>query len=104
MQETSLRGVRKAQLKLATYYLLAGAEPLARRVWDDMREDTAERLGSIRDELLGVQSKDFWEISDRGGNFDYLPPERKEKLRIFFSWFRDTSGELKTVSLDPRSK
>ena len=104
VQETSLRGVRKAQLKLATYYLMVGAEPMARRVWEDMRDDTAERLGSIRDELLEVHSKDFWEISDRGGNFDYLPPERKEKLRVFFSWFRDTSGELKTVSLDPRGK
>lgn len=104
VQETSLRGVRKAQLKLATYYLHVGAEALARRIWEDMREDRADRLGSIRDELLDVHSKDFWEISDRGGNFDYLPPERKEKLRVFFGWFRDTSGELKTVSLDPRSK
>lgn len=104
VQETSLRGVRKAQLKLATYYLMVGADAMARRVWQDMRDDTAERLGSIRDELLEVQSKDFWEISDRGGNFDYLPPERKEKLRVFFGWFRDTSGELKTVSLDPRGK
>ncbi len=104
VQETSLRGVRKAQLKLATYYLLVGAEPLARRIWEDMRDDRADRLGSIRDELLEVQEKDFWEISDRGGNFDYLPPERKDKLYIFFSWFRDTSGELKTVSLDPRGK
>jgi hypothetical protein len=104
VQETSLRGVRKAQLKLATYYLQVGAEALARRIWDDMREDRADRLGSIRDELLEVHSKDFWEISDRGGNFDYLPPERKEKLRVFFGWFRDASGELKTVSLDPRIK
>jgi len=101
VQETSLRGVRKAQLKLATYYLQVGAEVLARRIWEDMREDRADRLGSIRDELLEVHSKDFWEISDRGGNFDYLPPERKEKLRVFFGWFRDASGELKTVSLDP---
>jgi Predicted membrane protein (DUF2254) len=104
VQETSLRGVRKAQLKLATYYLSVGADAMARRVWEDMRDDSAERLGSIRDELMEVQSEDFWEISDRGGNFDYLPPERKEKLRIFFSWFRDASGELKTVSLDPRGK
>jgi len=104
VQEASLRGVRKAQLKLATYYLLVGAEPMARKVWDDMREEEAERLASIRDELMEVQSKDFWEISDRGGNFDYLPPERKEKLLIFFGWFREVSGELKTVSLDPRGK
>src|SRR5690606_41553203 len=68
-----------------------------------MRDESAERLHSIRDELLAVQAKDFWEISDRGGNFDYLPPERKEMLRIFFGWFRDVSGELKAVSLDSPS-
>jgi hypothetical protein len=102
VQETSLRGVRKAQLKLATYYLMVGADALARRIWEDMRDDQADRLASIRDELLDVHSKDFWEISDRGGNFDYLPPERKDKLRIFFGWFRDSGSELKTVSLEPR--
>ncbi len=99
VQETSLRGVRKAQVKLAAYYLCAGDENLARRVWKDMSDESAERLGSIRDELLSIESKDFWEISDRGGNFDYLEPERKETLKTFFGWFRDVSGELRAVSL-----
>jgi hypothetical protein len=100
IQEASLRGVRKAQVKLATYYLMTGAEALARRVWDDMRHESAERLRSIRDEMLSIETKDFWEISDRGGNFDYLEPARKEMLKVFFGWFAETSGELKTVSLD----
>src|SRR5690606_40203067 len=42
VQEASLRGVRKAQLKLATYYLVSGSEELARRVWEDMRDESAE--------------------------------------------------------------
>ncbi len=100
VQEASLRGVRKAQVKLATYYLAHQADDLARLVWEDMREESPDRLHSIRDELLSIESKDFWEISDRGGNFDYLDPARKEKLRVFFAWFREVSGELKTVSLD----
>jgi hypothetical protein len=104
VQEASLRGVRKAQLKLATYYLAVDAEDLARTVWEDMREESADLLRSIRDELLAVQTKDFWEISDRGGNFDYLAPERKEMLLVFFSWFRDVSGELQAVSLDGERK
>jgi hypothetical protein len=103
VQEASLRGVRKAQLKLATYYLAVGAENRARTVWEDMRDETADRLLSIRDELLAVESKDFWEISDRGGNFEYMSPQRKEKLRVFFAWFREVSGELKAVSLDSPS-
>ena len=99
IQETSLRGIRKAQVKLATYYLMTGAEKLARRVWEDMRDESAERLRSIRDEMIGIVSKDFWEISDRGGNFDYLEPARKEMLKVFFGWFAEVSGELKTVSM-----
>lgn len=88
-QEVSLRGVRKAQVKLATYYLLHGDEELARQVYRDMETERRERLASIRDELLGVTSSEFWEISDRGQNFDYLSPERKQKMLFFFSWFAD---------------
>lgn len=99
VQEASLRGVRKAQLKLATYYLSVGAEDLAQQVLEDMRGERVDRMLSIRNELLAIDSEDFWEISDRGGNFDYLDPHRKEMLRVFFGWFGDLSGELKTVSL-----
>lgn len=88
-QETSLRGVRKAQLKLASYFLLRGDEALAREVFRDMRDERVERLASIRDELLSVESREFWEVSDRGVNFDYLDRERKEQLLYFFEWFGD---------------
>jgi len=86
-QEASLRGVRKAQVKLATYYLLQGDEPRARRVQEDMTAEDPQRLSSIRDELLRVESPEYWEIIDRGVNFDYLPPERKAMLQRFFGWF-----------------
>jgi len=87
VQETSLRGVRKAQIKLATYFLLQGEESLARQIYADMKDERPDRLRSIRAELLAIDSKDFWEIIDRGENFDYLVPERKEKLAVFFAWF-----------------
>jgi hypothetical protein len=89
IQEASLRGVRKAQLKLATYYLLKGDEAAAREVHRDMLQEKPERLASIRDELLSIQSREFWEISDRGQNFDYLTPERKARMLMFFDWFGD---------------
>ena len=93
IQELSLRGVRKAQLKLATFYLDKGAETLARQVWEDVRCETPDRLRSIFDELLAVESADFWEISDRGGNFDYLPPERKAALAVFLRRFEAAHGQ-----------
>jgi hypothetical protein len=86
-EERALRGVRKAQAKLASYYLLHGQQARARRIYDDMASESAERLRSIRDEMLAITSKDFWEVVDRGTNFDYLSDERKDELRKFFSEF-----------------
>lgn len=86
-QERSLRGVRKAQVKLATYYLVKGNESLARMIFRDMAHEPAERLRSIRQELESIESPEFWEIIDRGTNFDYLEPARKKMLARFFSWF-----------------
>ena len=54
-----------------------------------MEDERPERLASIRDELLNVESREFWEVSDRGVNFDYLGDERKAQLLRFFEWFGD---------------
>jgi hypothetical protein len=86
-EERALRGVRKAQAKLASYYLLHGDVARARRIHDDMDHEAPDRLRSIRDEMLAITSKEFWEIVDRGTNFDYLSDERKQKLREFFAGF-----------------
>jgi hypothetical protein len=86
-EELALRGVRKAQAKLASYYLLFDQPARARRIYEDMAHEAPERLRSIRDEMLAITSKDFWEVVDRGTNFDYLSDERKDKLRQFFAEF-----------------
>jgi hypothetical protein len=98
-EERALRGVRKAQAKLASYYLSTGETARARAIFDDMAAESPARLRSIRDEMLAVTAKDFWEVVDRGANFDYLPEPRKERLRQFFAQFpalaedrRQTSG------------
>jgi hypothetical protein len=90
-QEKSLRGVRKAQVKLATHYLVRGSEALARQVFKDMEHERPERLLSIREEMLAVTDKDFWEVIDRGHNFDFLEEPRREKLALFYSWFSSLS-------------
>ncbi len=85
-QEHGLIGIRKAQVKLACYYLHAGAEVRARRIADDMRAEPLERLKAIREQLERVESKDFWEIIDRGRNFEYMPPPQRARMATFFSW------------------
>jgi hypothetical protein len=52
-----------------------------------MRGEARDRLVSLRDELRAVESPEYWEITDRGANFDYLPPERKQRMEEFFGWF-----------------
>jgi hypothetical protein len=86
-QEPSLRGVRKAQIKLATYYLQKGEDALARKIFRNMRDERPDRLRSIRAELLAVTTDEFWEINDRGAVFEYLDPERRQLVHRFFEWF-----------------
>jgi hypothetical protein len=85
-QEGALLGVRKAQVKLAAYYLTQGHEQRARLIADDMSKEPRERLRSIRRALESVNTKDFWEIIDRGRNFEYMPPPQRAMLTTFFGW------------------
>jgi len=84
-QESGLQGVRKAQIKLACYYLAAGIDERAARIVADMTGEDRERLRSIREQLARVESKKYWEIIDRGRNFDYMPPRQKEQMDRFFA-------------------
>jgi hypothetical protein len=86
-QEQGLRGVRKAQVKLATFFLAHGRAELARQIYTDMASEDRLRLASIRDDLAAVRVSEYWEITDRGSNFDYLPPEQRKHLGEFFGWF-----------------
>jgi hypothetical protein len=87
-QESALLGVRKAQVKLAAYYLMQGHEDKARLISRDMEHEPPARLISIRQALENVTSKDFWEIIDRGRNFEYMPPSQRACLAQFFGWLK----------------
>jgi len=86
-QEQSLRGVRKAQVKLATYYLFKNETELAQLIHRDMRDERRDRLRSIKQEMLGVTSNEFWEVNERGVVFEYIEPDRRACLHQFFDWF-----------------
>ena len=88
-QEGGLVGIRKAQVKLACFYLAAGADALARRIADDMRGEPPERLRAIREQLERVESKDFWEIIDRGRNFEFMPAAQRRQMSTFFGYLDD---------------
>ena len=97
-QEASLRGVRKAQIKLATHYLATARVDEARRIFHDMQAEKPERMRSIRAELERVEEAEYWEVSDRGINFEWLAPERRAQLDTFFGWFGPSSPSAPSTS------
>ena len=52
-----------------------------------MRNERRDRLRSIKQEMLGVTSNEFWEINERGVVFEYIEPDRRACLHQFFDWF-----------------
>lgn len=78
-----LRGVRKAQAMLAAFYLERGQTTEAERIATDMTVEPLDRLESIRQEILHAR-RQFWEITDRGTNFDHLEEDLRPHLTEFF--------------------
>jgi hypothetical protein len=85
-QESALVGVRKAQVKLAAYYLKKGLTERARSIASDMSHEPKTRLEAIYEALSNVTTKDFWEIIDRGRNFEFMPEDQRRHLVQFFGW------------------
>ena len=88
-KDASLIGVRRAQLQLATMFLENGDEARARRIADDMKDEKFERLQKIRDTLMSEQRPQYWEFTDRGVNFSYLPPARRPHLDTLLQWLKE---------------
>lgn len=82
--ELALLGVRKAQAILGAFFLDQGEDALAAKIRDDMRGESSARLRRIRDGILAVTERRFWEITDRGFNFDYVDEGRRGSVGDFF--------------------
>ena len=83
-QEERQSGVRRIQIQLATLFLLQNDEARALRIAEDMRSENPERLAAIRKALEDESREQYWEFTDRGVNFSYLPPDRQAQLPRFF--------------------
>ena len=85
------QGVRKAHVILAAYLMDQGKAPKAlRHIQESLLHEKPEWLEDVRKALLNVTKKKFWEITDRGVNFEYTDPTEKKALEEFFGWFGAT--------------
>ena len=80
----ALMGVRKAQLILATYLLSKNETELVKMVVEDLKNEPLSLLIKWRDMLLSVKDKKFWEVTDRGINFEYIDETQKGFLKVFY--------------------
>jgi hypothetical protein len=46
-------------------------------------------LTALFRELSNITNREFFEVSERGTNFQYIPDDQKAQLPLFFSWFKN---------------
>jgi hypothetical protein len=81
------RGVRTAQICLATHYISAGNRYFAKKIFHEISQESEGRLVAIAKQLQNIEEKDYLEVSERGINFMYITGEQKKVLFQFLSWF-----------------
>ncbi|MDH4120265.1 MAG: DUF2254 domain-containing protein [Deltaproteobacteria bacterium] len=88
------KGVRKAQVILAAYLMSTGNHKDAlETIHQSLKTEKPEWLTEVRTELLAVNKKKFWEVTDRGGiNFEYMEPAMKEWLKTFYKEYLEKNG------------
>lgn len=83
--EVALLGVRRAQSMLGAFFLEHGDRAFAEQIRRDMSHEPQSRLIATREAILAVKTRKFWEITDRGFNFDYVPEDRRPFVQEFFA-------------------
>jgi hypothetical protein len=100
-EQDSLLGVRRSQIQVATLLLQHGDEERVQRVIDDLKGERFSRLERLRLMLETDDRPQFWELMDRGVNFAYLVPERRQYLEELFQRMKESSPPI--YETDPAS-
>jgi hypothetical protein len=88
----TLQGIRQTQVTFATDLLLAGDTKNAKCIYKCMEDDATEVLQGVYNDLKYVEEQDFWEVSERNTNIDFITEEQKKELETFFRWFPSSKG------------
>lgn len=83
-----LRGVKKAQAILASYFILAGEDEAASQIRKSFANLDSEFIASLREDLEHVRRERYWEITERRTNMDYVPDAQRGKLLQFLDSLR----------------
>lgn len=73
-------GLVKSRVILGVYFLEAGLAQELELVQASLRNATLGHLEKARRAILAVQERVFWELNDRGINFDFIEPQRRARV------------------------
>jgi len=82
------KGILCARVKLATAYLVFGAENQAQEVVQNISLIPEKDVEDVCRHLESIEDKEFWEINDRLINFEYINSKQKECIPKFLEMFR----------------
>ena len=88
------KGVRKAQLVLCTYLYSQNDKKYVNIIVNNFfKRETFDSIRILKDEIVNIKSKKFWEITDRGINFEYIDDTQKNCLEELFTKFIEPQKE-----------
>lgn len=80
--------VVKAKAILGGYLTERKLVDEAARVRDNLADVSADKLGAIEHELLALEDRSFWEVTDRQVMFEWVPPEERPYVKAFLDSVR----------------
>ena len=85
-------GLVKSRAILAAYFLERGLMHELERVEASLRTVTPAVIDKARRGILSVQDRVFWELNDRGLNFDFVDPQRRPRVNEVFDRLKAEAG------------
>jgi hypothetical protein len=79
------RQLYKSVTTLGCYFHTVGEEETSDVVRAILREVPDTELARLEEELAAVDEPEFWEVTERWVNFDYMEPELRHALGPFLS-------------------
>jgi len=80
---TPLSLVVKAKVKLGGFLLEAGLPAEAAKIGADLAGLPPALLATVQSDLLNLQERSFWEVTDRQINLEWVPAERRPHVKAF---------------------
>jgi hypothetical protein len=87
-EQDSLLGVRRSQMQVATLLIANNDEARLQKVVDDLLGERISRLERLRVSMESEERSQYPELMDRGVNFAYLVPERRQYLGVLLDRLR----------------